>query len=146
MAGRRTAGQRLLLGRLRRLADVRHRSLRQLSDRRDANSSADCARVAVELPHDYWSTTLPKQSTASFSPEQKVETFTGSISTGCGQASADVGPFYCPADQTIYLGTTFFEDVLQGQLRGPSGAFVEPTSSPTSTATTSRTCSAPCRR
>ena len=93
----------------------------------DANSSADCARVAVENSlYDYWSTTLPKQSTASFSPEQKVETFTGSISTGCGQASADVGPFYCPADQTIYLDTTFFEDVLQGQLRGPSGAFVEP--------------------
>ena len=93
----------------------------------DANSSADCARVAVENSlYDYWSTTLPKQSTASFSPEQKVETFTGAISTGCGQASADVGPFYCPADQTIYLDTTFFEDVLQGQLRGPSGAFVEP--------------------
>ena len=91
----------------------------------DANSSSDCARVAVENSlNDYWSKTLPEQSDASFEPEQKVETFSGGINTGCGQASADVGPFYCPNDQTIYLDTTFFHDVLQGQLGGPSGAFV----------------------
>ena len=48
------------------------------------------------------------------------------VGTGCGQATADVGPFYCPTDQTIYLDTTFFDDVLQQQLGGPSGDFVEP--------------------
>jgi predicted metalloprotease len=37
-----------------------------------------------------------------------------------------VGPFYCPGDQTIYLDTTFFDEVLEKQLGGPSGAFVEP--------------------
>ena len=37
-----------------------------------------------------------------------------------------MGPFYCPPDQRIYLDTTFFEDVLQQQLGGPSGDFVEP--------------------
>ena len=55
-----------------------------------------------------------------------MDTFTGRPSTGCGRASADMGPFYCPVDQTIYLDTTFFEDVLQRQLGGPDGAFVEP--------------------
>ena len=93
----------------------------------DANSSTDCARVAVENSLvDYWSDTLPDQSGTAFEPEQKVETFTGGIGTGCGGATADVGPFYCPTDQTIYLDTTFFDDVLEGQLDGPSGAFVEP--------------------
>ena len=93
----------------------------------DANNSADCARVAVENSlYDYWSRTLPAQSDVSFAPEKKVETFTDAIDTGCGQATSDVGPFYCPNDQTIYLDTTFFQAVLQRQLGGPSGGFVEP--------------------
>ena len=93
----------------------------------DANDSADCARVAVENSlYDYWSATLPDQSSTDFRAEKQVETFTDAIGTGCGQATSDVGPFYCPVDKTIYLDTTFFEAVLQGQLNGPSGAFVEP--------------------
>jgi uncharacterized protein len=93
----------------------------------DANDDVDCARVAVENSlYDYWSDTLPAQSNASFEAEQKVETFTDGISTGCGSASSDVGPFYCPADQTIYLDTTFFDEVLERQLGGPDGGFVEP--------------------
>ena len=93
----------------------------------DANESADCARVAVENSlYDYWSEALPAQSSTGFEAEKKVQTFSGGVSTGCGQASADVGPFYCPADMTIYLDTTFFEEVLERQLGGPSGAFVEP--------------------
>jgi predicted metalloprotease len=48
------------------------------------------------------------------------------VNTQCGQATSQVGPFYCPPDQTIYLDTSFFEQVLQGALGGPSGAFVEP--------------------
>ena len=93
----------------------------------DANTSADCARVAVENSlYDYWGDTLPAQSDATFSPEKQLRTFGGGVSTGCGSASAAVGPFYCPADETIYLDTTFFEDVLDQQLGGPTGAFVEP--------------------
>jgi predicted metalloprotease len=88
----------------------------------DANESADCARVAVENSlYDYWSDTL-----SSFEPEKKVQTFTDGVETGCGQATSAVGPFYCPADQTIYLDTTFFDEVLERQLGGPDGGFVEP--------------------
>jgi predicted metalloprotease len=93
----------------------------------DANNSEDCARVAVENSlTDYWSATLPDQGDTKFTPEKELETFTGSVDTGCGQATSDVGPFYCPVDQNIYLDTTFFSDVLQGQLQGPAGDFVEP--------------------
>jgi predicted metalloprotease len=88
----------------------------------DANKSADCARVAVENSlTDYWS----HQLGSKFHPENEVDTFTGSTSTGCGQATAAVGPFYCPTDQTIYLDSSFFKDVLQRQLGGPNGGFVE---------------------
>ncbi len=89
----------------------------------DANASTDCARVAVENSlYDYWKHTLGDR----FRAEHEVDTFTGGTSTGCGRASADMGPFYCPVDQTIYLDTTFFEDILQRRLGGPDGAFVEP--------------------
>ncbi len=90
----------------------------------DANSSSDCARVAVENSlTEFWES----QFDSGFQPAQRVVTFTGGVSTGgCGNASADVGPFYCPVDQTIYLDTTFFQNVLQQQLGGPAGPFVEP--------------------
>ena len=89
----------------------------------DANNDVDCARVAVENSlYDYWDATLG----GDFRPEEGLVTFSGSVDTGCGAATSDVGPFYCPPDQTIYLDTTFFEDVLQQQLDGPAGDFVEP--------------------
>ncbi len=88
----------------------------------DAQNDVDCARIAVENSlYDYWSDTMG----ADFRPAQ-MRTFTGFVNTGCGQASSQVGPFYCPPDETIYVDTSFFEQVLQGQLGGPAGAFVEP--------------------
>ena len=89
----------------------------------DANNSPDCARVAVENSlTDYWGEELG----GKFHAEEGVVTFTGNTNTGCGGATADVGPFYCPVDETIYLDTSFYKDVLQGPLKGPKGAFVEP--------------------
>ena len=95
----------------------------------DANDHPDtCGVVAVENSLvDYWNTTLSQQAPGTaFKPESAVVTFRGSTSTGCGQASSEMGPFYCPNDQTIYFDPTFFHDILQQQLHGPSGAFVEP--------------------
>jgi predicted metalloprotease len=92
----------------------------------DANSDEDCARVAVENSlYNYWSTTLPKQGNTQFTPATML-TFSGGVDTGCGQATSQVGPFYCPSDSQIYLDTTFFQDVLEGQLGGQGGDFVEP--------------------
>lgn len=88
----------------------------------DANKDVDCARMAVENSlYEYWS----GQFSSGFKPAT-MRTFTGGVQTGCGQASSQVGPFYCPADSGIYLDTTFFSDVLEGQLGGEGGDFVEP--------------------
>jgi predicted metalloprotease len=95
----------------------------------DANDHPDtCGLVAVENSLvDYWQDTLAQQApSARFQPEAAIMTFSGSAPSGCGQASSAMGPFYCPTDQSIYFDPSFFHDILQGQLNGPSGAFVEP--------------------
>jgi uncharacterized protein len=95
----------------------------------DANDHpTTCGVVAVENSlNDYWKKTLPEQAPkATWAPESAIDTFSGQTPSGCGQAQSAMGPFYCPTDQTIYFDPTFFKEILQGQLNGPSGAFVEP--------------------
>jgi predicted metalloprotease len=48
--------------------------------------------------------------------------FTDQVETGCGNAPAAVGPFYCPADRTVYLDPTFFDE-LQTKLGGSKAEF-----------------------
>jgi predicted metalloprotease len=39
--------------------------------------------------------------------------FRGGVESACGMASSAVGPFYCSADQRVYLDRAFFEDLAQ---------------------------------
>jgi predicted metalloprotease len=48
--------------------------------------------------------------------------FSERVDTGCGSAPSAVGPFYCPADRTLYLDPTFFDE-LQDRLGGSKGEF-----------------------
>lgn len=43
--------------------------------------------------------------------EPKMELFDDRVNTKCGSATADVGPFYCPADETVYMDLRFFEEL-----------------------------------
>ena len=44
----------------------------------------------------------------------RVVLFENSTSSGCGPAQSAMGPFYCPADQTVYMDMSFFNE-LQGK-------------------------------
>ncbi|MEM9838935.1 MAG: neutral zinc metallopeptidase [Pseudomonadota bacterium] len=47
-------------------------------------------------------------------PEPTLVLYSGRDRTaGCGPADARVGPFYCPADQQIYIDTSFFDDLTR---------------------------------
>ena len=88
-----------------------------------ANQSQDCALVAdVNSVQSFWAEELPRQSRVRYTPA-RTDIFSRGVQTGCGNASAEMGPFYCPADKHVYLDTTFFQDMLEGQLGARGGPF-----------------------
>ncbi|WP_336151380.1 neutral zinc metallopeptidase [Acinetobacter ursingii] len=60
---------------------------------------------------DTWSPIF-KQLGGTYTPP-KLVMFSGAIRSGCGTAQAAMGPFYCPADQQVYIDTAFFKDMRQ---------------------------------
>jgi uncharacterized protein len=55
--------------------------------------------------------------------EPRLVLFAGAVDSGCGFAEAAMGPFYCPADERVFLDLSFFEE-MQGKL-GAGGDFAE---------------------
>ncbi len=86
----------------------------------DISKDRDCRFVAyTNSIQAFWAT--------AYNGYQQTQTkvFDGQIATGCGTATADVGPFYCPADKVVYLESTFFDEMLKGQLGARGGDAAE---------------------
>jgi len=86
----------------------------------DANKRDDCRIVGfVTSIQKYWSDEFTRRS-STYQPATTV-LFTGYVQAGCGTASAQMGPFYCPQDQKVYLDISFFQEVRQrfGARGGP---------------------------
>lgn len=47
--------------------------------------------------------------------------YSGSVNTGCGGATSQVGPFYCSADETVYIDLSFFTEMRK--MLGADGDF-----------------------
>jgi predicted metalloprotease len=68
---------------------------------------------------DVWAKEFKKMG-RTYQPPRLV-LFTGSVQSGCGGASSSMGPFYCSADQSVYIDLSFFTQ-MKKQL-GADGDF-----------------------
>lgn len=87
----------------------------------DANRYVDCRVVLTAQSLDaVWAEELPKQTGVEYVPPD-LRLFSGAVATGCGNATSDVGPFYCPADHTAYFDVSFFQELVDrfGSSGGP---------------------------
>lgn len=86
---------------------------------KDANTDVDCRVVATGNSVDgVWSQLLQGYTR----PQMRL--FKGQVDTGCGPATSDVGPFYCPVDKTAYFDTDFFQ-VLVDQFGSSGGPLAQ---------------------
>jgi uncharacterized protein len=89
----------------------------------DANARQDCAIVGfVNSIQAYWAQAFAQAGRQY--PIARTQLFSNSTQSGCGFASAESGPFYCPADQQIFLDLTFFNE-LQSRFGASGGPFAQ---------------------
>jgi predicted metalloprotease len=78
-------------------------------------SNRDFVSAILGDTEDVWGALFQAAGTRYDQP--RLTLFARRVQTACGGASSASGPFYCPADHTVYLDTSFFEQ-MQAQLGG----------------------------
>jgi predicted metalloprotease len=95
-------------------------------DASQANGAAcDFSRVVLASTEDVWTQTFERRALPNYGSapgayrHPTLVVFANSVSTtGCGSATSDVGPFYCPGDQKLYIDPSFYS-VMERRLRAP---------------------------
>jgi len=81
---------------------------------------ADLASKVLAGTEDVWTEEFRRQGWGEYECPKMV-LFSGAVQSGCGHATSQTGPFYCSADQTVYLDLDFFKQMQKSI--GASGDF-----------------------
>jgi hypothetical protein len=91
----------------------------------DNAQACDFSRAVLGSTEDVWAAQFSEGRLPNYGAgagpyaAPTLVVFTGAVSTeGCGGASSDSGPFYCPADRKLYIDPSFY-DVMASRLNAP---------------------------
>lgn len=79
------------------------------------------ARQILAGTEDVWSEEFREMGLTYRPP--KLVVYKGSVQSGCGQGTASMGPFYCSADETVYLDLGFFDEMEKNMKAGGDFAY-----------------------
>ncbi len=96
-----------VLDQINQKVNVEQVQSRTLSD--EENQMGQMVAVIFADTEDVWHSIFDQ--TGKIYQEPHMVLFDDQVQTKCGFATADVGPFYCPADQAIYMDLRFFDEL-----------------------------------
>lgn len=76
------------------------------------NERAEFSKAVLAYTEDVWGELFQRQSGQSY-PAPRMVLFRDGVQSGCGMASSQSGPFYCPADQQLYIDLSFYDELQQ---------------------------------
>lgn len=82
----------------------------------EEDEAVQFVKVVLADNEDVWHKLFEEQSMQYQEP--KLVLFRDAVESGCGQASSAVGPFYCPADQKMYIDLSFYDE-LKSRFNAP---------------------------
>lgn len=90
-----------------------------------SSQACDFSRVILASTEDVWNEKFREQALPKYGvttqayQEPTLVVFSEAVSTGgCGNATSDAGPFYCPADRKLYIDPAFYQ-VMEKKLKAP---------------------------
>ncbi|MEA5462956.1 KPN_02809 family neutral zinc metallopeptidase [Leptothoe sp. PORK10 BA2] len=78
---------------------------------------AEFTSIVLADTEDTWNQIFQQEIGQPY-PEPALVLFSGAVQSGCGAAQSAMGPFYCPADQKVYIDLSFYKD-LQNRHQAP---------------------------
>jgi len=87
-------------------------SSQQVTVNPEENKKSEFIKVVLADTEDVWHKLMPEYR------DPTLVMFTDGVQSGCGQASASTGPFYCSEDEKVYIDLSFYDD-LQNKLGAP---------------------------